>query len=76
MLETGQGRDQECFPVPAPSTFVNKILSPSPSSSLNIAPYLRSKPDGSPQDPVPAGNIVIPISDSSYKHNTLQIYCL
>ena len=54
----GQGGGRECFPIPASLTFGDKILSPTPS--LNIASYPRSKLGGSPQGSVPAGNIAIP----------------
>ena len=53
-----RGWGGKCFPVPAPPTFGDKILSPSPSP--NIVLYPRSKRGGSPQGPVPVDNIVIP----------------
>ena len=54
----GQVQGGECFPVPAPSTFGDKILSL--SQSPKIAPHPRPKPGGSPRCPFPADNIVIP----------------
>ena len=50
-----RGQGGECFPVPAPPTFADKILFP----SLNIAPYSGPKWGGSLRGLVSAGNIVI-----------------
>ena len=67
IYQKGEG---ECFPVPVPPTFGDKILSTSPSLSLALAPSPNIAPQSS-RHPVSAGNTVIPNFEVYFKIDAL-----